>query len=75
MQIRGKTGFFETRPDTRLPQSRVGGQEPFLRSLHHLGRSKDRKNPKRTNGLTKQGVESLSKQLETEDDQNLNKAG
>ena len=24
----------KTRPDTRLPQSRVGGQGPFLRSLH-----------------------------------------
>ena len=36
--------------DTRLPQSRVGGQEPYLRSLDHLGRSSeaiDRKNPKK----------------------------
>ena len=36
----------KTRPDTRLPQSRAGGQGPFLRSLHHFGRrseAKDRK--------------------------------
>ena len=40
----------ETRPDTRLPQSRAGGQGLYLRSLNHLGRSseaKDRKNPKK----------------------------
>ena len=40
----------KTRLDTRLPKSRVGGQGPFFRSLHHLGRSsdaKDRKNPKK----------------------------
>ena len=39
-----------TRPDTRLPQSRAGGQGLYLRSLDHLGRSseaKDRKNPKK----------------------------
>ena len=39
-----------TRPDTRLPQSRAGGQGIYLRSLHHLGRScetKDRKNTKK----------------------------
>ena len=39
-----------TRPDTRLPQSRAGGQGPYLRALDHLGRSseaKDRKNPKK----------------------------
>ena len=54
-----------TRPDTRLPQSRAGGQGLYLRSLDHLGRSseaKDRKNQKevkcdgrtnwRTNGRT-----------------------
>ena len=37
-----------TRPVTQLPQSRAGGQTPYLRSLDHLGRSsesKDRKNP------------------------------
>ena len=28
----------ETRPDTRLPQSRVGGQGPYFRSPDHLGR-------------------------------------
>ena len=48
-------------PDTRLPQSRAGGQGPFLRSLDRLGRSseaKDHKNPKKvkcdgcTNGRT-----------------------
>ena len=47
------TNSFErkTRSDTRLPQSRAGGQGPYLRSLHHLGRSseaKDRKNPKKS---------------------------
>ena len=26
-------------PDTRLPQSRAGGQGPYLRSAEHLGRS------------------------------------
>ena len=36
----------ETRPDTRLPQSRAGGQEPQLRSPDHLGRSSEAKNPK-----------------------------
>ena len=39
-----------TRPDTRLPQSHVGGQGSFLRSHHHLGGSsgaKDHKNPKK----------------------------
>ena len=29
----------ETRPDTRLPQSRAGGQGPYFRSVEHLGRS------------------------------------
>ena len=29
----------KTRPDTRLPQSRAGGQGPYLRSVEHLGRS------------------------------------
>ena len=54
-------GEEKTRPDTRLPKSRAGGQVPYLRPLHHLGRSskaKDRKNPKkvkcdgRTDGRT-----------------------
>ena len=31
--------FWETRADTRLPQSRAGGQGLYLRSLDHLGRS------------------------------------
>ena len=53
--------WYKTRPDTRLPQSRAGGQGPYLRSLDHLGRSseaKDRKNQKivkcdgRTDGQT-----------------------
>ena len=55
----------KTRPDTRLPQSRAGGQGLYLTSLDHLGRSSeaiDCKNPKkvkcdgridgRTNGQT-----------------------
>ena len=29
----------ETRPDTRLTQSRVGGQGPYFRSPDHLGRT------------------------------------
>ena len=33
----------QTRPDTRLPQSRAGGQGPYLRSLDHLGRSSEAK--------------------------------
>ena len=66
----------KTRPDTWPPQSRIGGQGPYLRSLDHLGRSsqaKDRKNPKkvkcdgradrRTDGPTKRGVESRSTRL------------
>ena len=61
-----------TRPDTRLPQSRAGGQRLYLRSLYHLGRSseaKNRKNPKkvkcdgRTDGPTKRVVESRSTRL------------
>ena len=35
-----------TRPDTRLPQSRAGGQGPRLRSPDHLGRSSEAKNSK-----------------------------
>ena len=31
----------KTRPDTRLPKSRAGGQGPYLRSLDHLGKSSD----------------------------------
>ena len=31
----------KTRPDTRLPKSRAGGQGPYLRSLDHLGRSSE----------------------------------
>ena len=29
----------KTRPDTRLPKLRTGGQGPYLRSLDHLGKS------------------------------------
>ena len=36
-----------TRPDTRLPQSRAGGQELYLRSLDHLGRSSEAKDHKK----------------------------
>ena len=36
-----KGNFVETRPDTRLPKSRVGGQGPYLRSPDHLGRSSE----------------------------------
>ena len=32
---------YKTRPDTRLPKSRAGGQGPYLRSLGHLGRSSE----------------------------------
>ena len=39
--------FGKTRPDTRLPQSRVGGQGPSLRSPYHLGRSSEAKNKKK----------------------------
>ena len=31
--------IYKIRPDTQLPQSRAGGQGPYLRSLDHLGRS------------------------------------
>ena len=30
-----------TRPDTRLPKSRAGGQGPYLRSPYHVGRSSE----------------------------------
>ena len=33
--------YLETRPDTRLPKSRAGGQGLYLRSLDHLGRSSE----------------------------------
>ena len=36
-----------TRLDTQLPQSRVGGQGLYLRSLNHLGRSSEVKNRKK----------------------------
>ena len=31
----------KTRPDTRLPKSRAGGQGPYLRLPDHLGRSSE----------------------------------
>ena len=34
-----KSGEDRTRPDTRLPKSRAGGQGPYLKSLDHLGSS------------------------------------
>ena len=34
-------GEEKTRPDTRLPKSRVGGQGPYFRSPDHLGRSSE----------------------------------
>ena len=39
----------KTRPDTRLPQSHAGGQELYLRSLDHLGRSSEAKDRKKKN--------------------------
>ena len=45
---RGTSGV--TRPDTRLPKSRAGGQGLYLRSLDLLGRSSEAKvlkNPKK----------------------------
>ena len=36
-----------TRPDTQLPHSRAGRQGPYLRSLHHLGRSSEAKDRKK----------------------------
>ena len=50
--LRPKAPFIwtKTRLDTRLPQSHVGGQGPYLRLLDHLVRSregKDRKNQKK----------------------------
>ena len=36
-----KTYIIKTRPDTRLPKSRAGGQGPHLRSSDHLGRSSE----------------------------------
>ena len=76
--FRRKVATKKTRSDTRLPQSRAGGQGPYLWSLDQLGRSseaKDGKNPKkvkwdgwtdqRTNGLTERVVESRSTRLKS----------
>ena len=46
----GQKHYIQTRPDTRLPQSRAGGQGLYLKSLNYLGRrseAKDCKNPKK----------------------------
>ena len=64
---------YRTRPDTWLPQSRAGGQGPYLRSLDHLGRSseaKDRKNPKKVkcDGRT-------DRQMDRRTNRRTNKAG
>ena len=58
--------YIKTRPDTRLPQSRAGGQGPYLRSPEHLGRSgkaKKLKNAEKVkcDGPTKRGVESRAR--------------
>ena len=37
----------KTRPDTRLPKSRAGGQGPYLRSPDRLGRSSEVKEIKK----------------------------
>ena len=36
-----RMGMKKTRPDTRLPKSRAGGQGPYLRSPYHVGRSSE----------------------------------
>ena len=36
-----KRDIWKTRPDTRLPKSRAGGQGSYLRSLDDLGRSSE----------------------------------
>ena len=33
--------YSKTRPDTRLPKSRAGGQGPFLSPQDHLGRGSE----------------------------------
>ena len=40
------TGGKKTRPDTRLPQSRAGGQGPYLRSLEHMAFGPEKVRPK-----------------------------
>ena len=44
-----------TRPDTQLPQSCVGGQGPYLRSLNHLGRSSEVNDCKKTKKVKSDG--------------------
>ena len=43
--------YKETRPDTRLPHARAGGQGPYLRSLDHFGRSSKGKDCKNKNKI------------------------
>ena len=45
----------QTRLDTRLPQSRAGGQGPYFRSLDHLGRSSEAKNGKNPKKVKRDG--------------------
>ena len=55
----------KTRPVTRLPQSRAGGQEPYLRSVDHFGQEQ-------TNRPTdKAGVESRARDLKLEIERKL----
>ena len=68
-----RMGMKKTRPDTRLPKSRAGGQGLYLRSLHHLGRSseaKDCKNPKKVKCDRR-----MDRQTNGPTDQWTNKAG
>ena len=70
-----KVLFIQTRPDACLPKSRAGEQGPYLRSLHHLGRSseaKDQKNSKKikvwrtdwlTDGLTDGPMDGPTKRV------------
>ena len=61
-----------TRTRTRQPKSRAGGQEPFLRTLEHLGRGSEVKDCKsikkvKCDGRKKRDKESRSTQLKTVD--------
>ena len=50
-----RTLIIRSRPDTRLSQSRAGGQGPYLRSLDHFGRSiqaKDKKEKQKKLNVT-----------------------
>ena len=58
-----------TRPDTRLPQSRAGGQGPYLRSLDRLGRISESKNNKVIR--PKSRASALSKNVRQTDGQTI----